>query len=61
VFVQHGGETFERRVVTLGTRTGDLVQVTDGLKPDERVVTKGAYLVRLSSLSTSRPAHGHVH
>jgi membrane fusion protein, heavy metal efflux system len=61
VFVQRGGETFERRPVTLGARTGDLVQITEGVKPGDRVVTKGAYLVRLASLSTSVPAHGHVH
>ena len=61
VFVQREGETFERRAVTLGPRSGDVVQITEGLKPGERVVTKGAYLVRLASLSTSVPAHGHVH
>ncbi len=61
VFVQREGETFDRRPVTLGARTGDLVQVTEGVAPGERVVTKGAYLVRLASLSTSVPAHGHVH
>lgn len=61
VFVQRAGETFERRAVTLGARTGDLVQITEGVKPGDRVVTKGAYLVRLASLSTSVPAHGHVH
>lgn len=61
VFVQTGGEAFERRAVTLGARTGDVIQVTDGVKEGERVVTKGAYLVRLASLSTSVPAHGHVH
>jgi membrane fusion protein, heavy metal efflux system len=61
VFVQRGGETFERRAVTLGPRAGDLVQVLEGLESGDRVVTKGAYLVRLASLSTSVPAHGHVH
>jgi membrane fusion protein, heavy metal efflux system len=61
VFVQREGETFERRAVTLGPRSGDLVQVTEGVKAGDRVVTKGAYLVRLASLSTSVPAHGHVH
>jgi membrane fusion protein, heavy metal efflux system len=61
VFVQREGETFERRPVTLGPRSGDVVQITEGLKPGDRVVTKGAYLVRLASLSTSVPAHGHVH
>ena len=61
VFVQREGETFERRAVTLGARSGDLIQITEGVKSGDRVVTKGAYLVRLASLSTSVPAHGHVH
>jgi RND family efflux transporter MFP subunit len=61
VFVQREGETFERRAVTLGPRTGDLVQVIEGLKTGDRVVSKGAFLVRLASLSTAVPAHGHVH
>ena len=61
VFVQREGETFERRAVTVGPRSGDLVQIIEGVKPGERVVTKGAYLVRLASLSTTVPAHGHVH
>jgi multidrug efflux pump subunit AcrA (membrane-fusion protein) len=61
VFVQREGETFERRAVTLGPRSGDVVQVTEGLEPGDRVVTRGAYLVRLASLSNSVPAHGHVH
>lgn len=61
VFVQREGETFDRRPVTLGARAGDLVQVVEGIRVGERVVTKGAYLVRLSSLSTQAPSHGHVH
>lgn len=61
VFVQRGGEAFERRVVTLGPRSGDIVQVLSGLTAGERVVTTGAYLVRLAALSTQVPSHGHVH
>jgi RND family efflux transporter MFP subunit len=61
VFVQRGGETFERRAVTLGPRAGNAVQILEGVEAGERVVTKGAYLVRLASLSTTVPAHGHVH
>jgi membrane fusion protein, heavy metal efflux system len=61
VFVQREGETFERRAVTLGARSGDRVQILEGVTAGERVVTSGAYLVRLASLSTSVPAHGHVH
>jgi RND family efflux transporter MFP subunit len=61
VFVQTGGESFERRPVTLGIRESDAVQVLEGLKAGERIVSKGAHLVRLASLSTQVPAHGHVH
>lgn len=61
VFIQREGESFSRRPVKLGIRESDMVQVTEGLKPGERVVTRGAYLVRLAALSTQIPAHGHVH
>lgn len=61
VFVQIGGESFEGRAVTLGNRQGGAVQITEGIREGERVVTKGAYLVRLASIAVQPPAHGHVH
>jgi len=61
VFVQLGGETFDKRDVTLGIRDGNFVQVLAGLKEGERIVTKGAYAIRLASVSSSLPAHGHAH
>ena len=61
VFVQSSGESFERRPVTLGAREGEVVQVLEGVKRGDRIVSKGAHLVRLASLSTQAPAHGHVH
>jgi RND family efflux transporter MFP subunit len=61
VFVQVAGEAFARRPVTLGNRQGEYIQVASGVQPGERVVTKGAYLIRLSSMSSQIPAHGHVH
>lgn len=60
-FVQLAGEAFARRPVALGNRQGDYVQVLSGVKPGERVVTKGAYLIRLAAMSSQIPAHGHVH
>jgi multidrug efflux pump subunit AcrA (membrane-fusion protein) len=60
-FVQLGGETFEKRDLTLGIRDGNWVQVVHGVTEGERVVTKGAYAVRLASVSSAIPAHGHVH
>jgi RND family efflux transporter, MFP subunit len=61
VFVQSGGESFERRPVRLGARAGGYVHVLEGIEPGERVVHRGALLVRLAAVSSSVPAHGHVH
>jgi RND family efflux transporter MFP subunit len=61
IFVQRGGETFVRRPVKLGIRNHGIVQVLEGVAAGDRVVTKGAYLIRLSTMSSAVPAHGHVH
>jgi RND family efflux transporter MFP subunit len=61
VYVEQGGESFERRPLELGGRDGDFVEVLSGLSPGERVVTKGAYYIRLASSSGAVPAHGHAH
>jgi cobalt-zinc-cadmium efflux system membrane fusion protein len=60
-YVQPEGESFEKRALRLGGREGDRVLVLDGIKDGERVVNGAPYQVRLASLSTSVPAHGHEH
>jgi len=61
VFVQRDGESFERRPVRLGSREGGYVHALEGVEPGERVVSRGAYLIRLAAMSSQIPAHGHVH
>jgi RND family efflux transporter MFP subunit len=62
VFVQTGGESFERRPVKVGgSREGGFVQILNGVEAGERIVTRGAHLVRLAALSPQTPGHGHVH
>jgi cobalt-zinc-cadmium efflux system membrane fusion protein len=61
VFVQVGGERFARRPIEIATRDGDLIGVRSGVKPGERVVTRGAYEVQLASAAKGLPAEGHVH
>ena len=61
VYVHVEGEAFARRDVRLGAREVDRVEVLEGLTEGERVVTIGAYQVRLASLSSQLPAHGHEH
>jgi cobalt-zinc-cadmium efflux system membrane fusion protein len=61
VFVQSGGERFDRRFVETAGRDGDMVGVKSGLKPGDRVVIKGAYEIQLASAAKGLPAEGHVH
>ncbi len=61
VYLQRGGETFERRRVEVGIRDANQVEIRNGLAAGDRVATKGAYTVRLSTLSSAIPAHGHAH
>jgi RND family efflux transporter MFP subunit len=60
-FVMVEGESFERRPLRTGVRSNGWVEVLEGLKAGERVVTKGAYEVKLASASGAVPAHGHAH
>lgn len=61
-YVQIGGETFERRAVTVGPSDGAWTTVLSGVRRGERVVTQGQYQIKLSSLNTSEISdHGHPH
>lgn len=59
VYVQTGGESFERQLVQTGARDGDRVAILSGLEPGQRVVSKGAYLIRLSTSKTGPSGHAH--
>ncbi len=61
VYVEVGGESFQRRVVERGPSDGAWTLVT-GVASGERVVTEGAYQVFLASLGEADLAdHGHTH
>ena len=61
VFVQVNGEGFERRAIELGNREAGFVQITGDIARGERIVVRGAPLIRLAALSPQVPAHGHTH
>lgn len=61
LFVQLGGELFERRDVTLGGSDGFRTLVRTGVADGERVVTGSPYQIKLASMSTAVPTHGHEH
>jgi cobalt-zinc-cadmium efflux system membrane fusion protein len=60
-FVMVEGESFERRPLRIGIRTNGWVEVVEGVQAGERVVTRGAYEIKLTSASGAVPAHGHAH
>jgi cobalt-zinc-cadmium efflux system membrane fusion protein len=61
VYAQTGGESFARRVVRLGQRDGRHMAVRSGVSAGERVVSTGAYAVRLAGFEPAVAGHGHPH
>lgn len=60
VYVQLDKQSYEKREVKLGTSDGEKTEVISGLTAGEKVVSKGAYHVKISTASASIP-HGHEH
>ena len=60
VYVQIDEEGYRKQEVALGANNGKEVQIIKGLHPGDRVVTKGAYQVKMASASGAIP-HGHSH
>ena len=59
VYVQTSGESFERRIVQTGARDGERIAILAGIEPGQRVVSKGAYLIRLSTSKAGPSGHAH--
>lgn len=60
VYVLLSGEEFERREVIIGDEMGNKVAVLSGLNKGERVVTQGAYQLKLQELQPA-DAGAHTH
>ena len=61
VYVHVSGESFRKQRVTTGIEHRGWVEITSGLQGREHVVTENAYQVKLASLSSEAPSHGHTH
>ena len=62
VFVQINPELFEKRPVETGATDGISTEILKGLEPGERVVSKGALMVKLAQSAGALDPHaGHVH
>lgn len=62
VWVQVNPELFEKREVSVGKTDGVQMEILKGLRSDERIVTRGAMLIKLAQATGTLDAHsGHVH
>lgn len=61
VYQQLDNECYKKQLVTLGGDNGKSVQITSGVHRGDRIVTEGAYQVKLASASNALPAHSHEH
>ena len=61
VYRQLDEECYEKQLVTVGADDGQRVQILSGIRAGDRIVTQGAYQVKLASASNAIPAHTHEH
>jgi membrane fusion protein, heavy metal efflux system len=62
VFVQLTPELFEKREIKIGLSDGINTEVLYGIDKSERIVSRGAIIVKLAAVSNSLDPHaGHVH
>ncbi len=61
VYLQVDEEGYKKQLVTLGADNGERVQILSGIKAGDKVVTQGAYQVKLAGATNAIPAHSHEH
>ena len=61
VYIRLDESCYRKQPVTTGATDGEHVEIVEGLRGGECVVTQGAVHVRLASASNAIPAHTHNH
>lgn len=61
VYLQLDEECYRKQLVTPGADNGERIQILSGLKAGDRIVTHGAYQVKLAGATNAIPAHSHEH
>ncbi len=61
VYIQLDADCYRKQEVKLGATNGNEVEILAGLKGGEKVVTEGAYHVKLASANNAIPGHTHNH
>lgn len=61
VYLLIADEIYKKQEIHVGQSDGKRVEILHGLAEGDRVVTHGAYQVKLASASAAIPAHSHSH
>lgn len=61
VYKQLDDEGYQKQEVKPGANNGKSVEILSGLSAGDRVVTRGAYQVKMASSSAAIPGHTHEH
>ena len=61
VYIQLDESCYHKQEVKLGSSNGNEVEILSGLNGGERIVTQGAYQVKLASANNAIPGHTHNH
>lgn len=61
VYKQLDEEGYQKQEVKTGANNGKEVHILSGIQPGERIVTKGAYQVKMASAGAAIPGHTHEH
>lgn len=61
VYKQLDEEGYQKQEVKIGANNGKSVEILSGLSAGDRVVTRGAYQVKMASASAAIPGHTHEH
>lgn len=62
LYVVDENHDFEKRLVTTGASDGERVEIISGINTGEKIVSKGAAIVRMAEISAiAPPAHSHNH
>lgn len=61
-YVVEDGHHYEKRLVKTGANDGERIEILTGLAPGEKIVSKGASIIRMAEVSSvAPPSHSHNH
>lgn len=62
IYVAEDDHDYEKRLVKTGASDGERVEILEGLQEGDKIVSKGASVIRMAEVSSvAPPAHSHSH